>query len=281
VGISGAYVFLNGEIMPAEEASISPFDAGLLRGYAVFDLLQTLDGRPFMVREHLQRFRNSAELLGLQVPLPNDEIVSVMERLLELNGHADATVRMVLTGGVSPDGMHFDPLTPTFFILTHELFEVPGSVYEYGTKLLAAEHQRELPEAKTTGYLTWLLNHARLEEEGAMDLLYHSGGVISEAATASFYVVRDGKILAPGTGVLWGTVGVRVLEAAADEFDVVYRDISLVEAIQADECILTSSVRGVVPVTRIDEHVIAEGTVGPVTRRLMQIFKSLTDEPAT
>ena len=65
-------------------------------------------------------------------------------------------MRLVLTGGVSPDGMHFDPETPTFFIVTHELFDVPASVYVSGAKLLAVEHRRELPEAKTTDYLTWL-----------------------------------------------------------------------------------------------------------------------------
>ena len=123
-------------------------------------------------------------------------------------------MRLVLTGGVSPDGMHFDPETPTFFIVTHELFDVPASVYVDGAKLLAVEHRRELPEAKTTGYLTWLRHHPRLDAEGAMDLLYHSDGVVSEAATASFYVVRDGRILAPQGGVLWGTVGSWVLELA-------------------------------------------------------------------
>ena len=227
MALSGEYVYLNGTIMPAESAAISPFDAGLLRGYAVFDLLQTLRGEPFMVKEHLARFRNSADMLGLRVPLSDDEIVSVIHELLALNGHPEATVRMVLTGGLSPDGMHFDPATPTFFIVTHELFEVPDSVYETGAKLLAIEHSRELPEAKTTGYLTWLRHHARLDDEGAMDLLYHSGGVISEAATASVYVVRDGRILAPKGGVLWGTVGSWVLELAAEEFEVVSCDITL------------------------------------------------------
>jgi branched-subunit amino acid aminotransferase/4-amino-4-deoxychorismate lyase len=270
--LSGEYVFLNGRIMPASQAAISPFDAGLLRGYAVFDLLQTLRGEPFMMGEHLKRFRNSAEMLGLSVPLSDEQIVAIVRELLALNGHVEATVRLVLTGGVSPDGMHFDPATPTFFIVTHELFEVPPAVYEQGTRLLAVEHRRELPEAKTTGYLTWLLNHARLEDEGAMDLLYHRDGVISEAATASFYVVRGGRIYAPDDGVLWGTVGVRVLGLAAREFEVVHGDVTLSEALGADECFLTSSVRGVVPIVQIDDHVIGDGLVGPITRRLMDRF---------
>jgi D-alanine transaminase/branched-chain amino acid aminotransferase len=181
---SGRHVYLNGAILPAEEASISPFDVGLLRGYAVFDLLQTIEGKPLMLAEHLQRLRNSAGTLGLKVPLSDAEITGVIEELLARNGHEEATVRIVLTGGTSPDGMHYDPAEPTFFILTHELFDVPESVYRTGTKLLAVEHRREFPEAKTTNYLTWLRDHPRIEGAGAMDLLYHDRGVISEAATA-------------------------------------------------------------------------------------------------
>lgn len=271
--ISGPHVYLNGSIMPAEKAAISPFDVGLLRGYAVFDLLQTIDGRPFMLAEHLRRFRNSAEILGLDVPLTDEEIAGVVEELLALNGHEEATVRMVLTGGASPDGMHYDPAAPTFFIVTHELFDVPESVYSVGAKLLSVEHRREFPEAKTTNYLTWLRNHPRIEDEDAMDLLYHDRGVISEAATASFYVVQDGKILAPKDGVLWGTVGTYVLELAREDFEVVYCDVTLDEALNADECFLTSSVRGVVPVCLIDEQPIGGGTVGPVTRKLMALFR--------
>ena len=158
-------------------------------------------------------------------------------------------MRLVLTGGVSPNGMHFDPETPTFFIVTHELFDVPASVYVNGAKLLAVEHRRELPEAKTTGYLTWLRHHPRLDAEGAMDLLYHSDGVISEAATASFYVVRDGRILALGAASV-GNGGLWVLELASGEFEIVYGDITLDDTLGAEECFLTSSVRGVVPIVK-------------------------------
>lgn len=271
---NGAFAYLNGSIMPVHEATISPFDVGLLRGYAVFDLLQTIGGRPFMLAEHLQRLRSSADLLGLNVPLSDDEIATVIHELLDRNGHTEATVRLVLTGGYSPDGMHFDPATPTFLIVTHEMFSVPAHFYKDGAKLLAVKHVREISEAKTTNYLTWLRNHPRIEAEGALDLLYHDGEIVSEAATASFYVVHDGVILAPESGVLWGTVGGYVLELAREAHPVELRAVTLAETLGADECFLTSSVRGVVPITRIDEHVIGDGTPGPVTRDLMARFEA-------
>ena len=265
------FVYLNGTIMPSGEAAISPFDVGLLRGYAVFDLLQTIGGVPFQFQDHMDRFRASAAMLGLEVPATDDEIAEATIELLQLNGHPEATVRYVLTGGESPDGMHFDPATPTFLIVTHELFKVPAEFYETGGRLLTREHRRELPEAKTTNYLTWLRNHPALDAAGAIDLLYHADGFVSEAATASFYVVRDGRICAPAEGVLRGTVGSMVLHLAKREFEVVLGPVSLEEALSAEETFITSSVRGVVPIVRIDDRVIGDGTVGPVTKRLMEL----------
>ena len=104
--------------------------------------------------------------------------------------------------------MAFDPATPTFLILTHELHEPPAEVYERGAKLLTEEHERELPLAKTTDYLTMLANRPRVAAEGALDLLYHTGGRITEAASASFYIVSDGRIVAPPSGVLLARSGV-------------------------------------------------------------------------
>ena len=268
-----AYVYLNGEILPAAQAAISPFDIGLLRGYAVFDLLQTIDGRPFMMREHLTRLRMSAEVMELTVPATDDELSAAIRELLRLNGHREATVRIVLTGGVSPDGMSFDPATPTLYIITHEMFEVPQEVYESGAALITEPHARQFPEAKTTNYLTWLKNHPRIDEAGAMDVLYHDCGIISEAATASFYIVSDGSIHAPASNVLWGTVGSLVIERASREIPVVYRDIPLDEVFAADEAFLTSSVRGVVPIVRVDDRTIGDGSVGPVTTRLMELCR--------
>lgn len=267
------YLYLNGAIVPSHEAAISPFDIGLLRGYAVFDLLRTVHGRPFLLAEHLERLRASAAELGLSVPATDEEIGAAVDELLRLNEHeCQATVRFVLTGGISPDGMTFDPTRPTFYILTHDLHEPPASLYEHGGKLCTEEHTRECPRAKTTNYLTMLKHRPRVEEEGGMDLLYHDRGRVFEAASASFYVVRGDTILAPKDDVLHGTIGAFVLELAKDRYRVVHRDFSVDEACAADEAFLTSTTRGVVPIVSLDDRPVGTGHVGPVTRDLMRWY---------
>jgi branched-chain amino acid aminotransferase len=272
------YIYFNGEIMPLEQAAVSPFDIGLLRGYAVFDLLRTVKGKPFLLAEHLRRLRGSAEQLGLTVPDSDEDISAAIGELLELNRHTEATIRLVLTGGVSPDGLGFDPRSPTFYILTHDLVEPPASLYEQGGKLLTEEHRREVPEAKTTNYLTMLKNRPRAVAEGALDLLYHDGGRIFEAASASFYPVRGNTILAPADCVLWGTVGSLVLDLARERYEVVACDVTLDDALDADEAFLTSTTRGVVPIVRLDEHTIGDGTVGPVTEYLMARWREVVSD---
>ncbi|MDZ4169527.1 MAG: aminotransferase class IV [Coriobacteriia bacterium] len=272
------HVYINGRIVPAHEAAVSPFDVGLLRGYAVFDLLQTIGGRPFQLHEHLVRFRESAAMLGLEVPIGDDEITGIIETLLGLNDFDESTVRMVLTGGESDDGMHFDPTTPTLVILTHPMFAVPAEFYSTGAKLITEEYRRELPQAKTTNYISWMRNHGRLEEAGALDVLYHADGYVSEAATASFYLVTDGRIHAPDEGVLRGTVGTAVLELAAVEYDIVYGPLSTQDVADADEAFITSSVRGVIPIVRIDDAIVGSGRVGPVSARLVGLCQDWMNE---
>lgn len=267
------YLYLNGSIIPAQQAAISPFDIGLLRGYAVFDLLRTVGGVPFLLAEHLQRLRQSAAHLGLTVPITDAQIASAITELLELNGHNEATVRLVLTGGVSPDGMHFDAQTPTFFILTHELQLLPASIYEAGGTLASHLHRREVPLAKTTNYLTMLKHRDLATSFGAMDLLYHDGEHVFEAASASVYFVRGDTILAPRDSVLWGTIGSYVLDLAREHYDILLTDVSLADAFSADEVFLTSTTRGVVPIVRIDDSLIGEGIPGPVTRKLMALYQ--------
>lgn len=260
--MTNSMLYLNGSIISAASAALSPLDIGLLRGLAVFDLLRTVHGRPFLLREHLDRLHASARELGLKVPVSDEDIATAIDELLRLNGHVEATVRLVLTGGVSPDGMEFDPETPTFMIVTHELHEPPPEIYLKGARLMLVEHQRELPAAKSSG---------------ALDLLYHDGTRVLEAATASVYFVRDGEVLAPDSDVLRGTVGELILGLAGPHHPVRHTTVTLEDAFSADEVFLTSTTRGVVPIVMLDESPVGTGDVGPITSELITRFRSALD----
>ena len=125
-----------------------------------------------------------------------------------------------------------------------------------------------------------LSNRPRVTAEGALDLLYHRNGTISEAASASFYLVRGRTILAPASDVLWGTVGTFVVELASEHYPVERTELTLDDAYAADEAFLTSTTRGVVPIVSLDDTLIASGSVGPVTADLVARYRRALSELA-
>ena len=100
--MASPYIFFNGRVLSAEQVAISPFDIGLLRGYAVFDLLRTVGGRPFLLAEHLRRLHRQPSSSGSRCRTRTTRSPRAIDELLHLNCHAEATVRLVLTGGTSP-----------------------------------------------------------------------------------------------------------------------------------------------------------------------------------
>jgi branched-subunit amino acid aminotransferase/4-amino-4-deoxychorismate lyase len=149
-----------------------------------------------------------------------------------------------------------------------------------GGALLTHEHRREIPTAKTTNYLTMLKHRPRVQDAGAVDLLYHDGQRVFEAASASVYFVFDRVISAPDKDVLWGTVGSLLLELVQGTHETRLQPISLEDALNADEVFLTSTTRGVLPIVRIDERTIGTGKPGPVTRELVERYRDLVEGKA-
>ena len=147
------FCYFNNKIISLENALVRIDDIGILRGYSVFDFLRTYHGKPFLMKEHLQRLRNSAKLLSLHLPLSDYKIEEVIYELLQKNNVKDAQARIVLTGGKTIDGMGFDSRHPIFAILIEPLAVPPAKLYKKGGKLITDIHLRHLFEAKTTNYI--------------------------------------------------------------------------------------------------------------------------------
>src|SRR3990167_1224118 len=143
------YCYFNGKIIPESQAHISINDLGVLRGFGIFDLLRTYHGKPFLLDEHLERLENSAAIVGLKVPISRSEIKKIIQQLIEKNGIPEVTIRLVLTGGGSLDGMSCNFDAPTFFIVVHKAPQYPAEIYEKGIKVITHDYLRNSPLAKT------------------------------------------------------------------------------------------------------------------------------------
>lgn len=265
------YYFLNGALVSAETAAIKVSDIGLLRGYGIFDYCLARAGHPLFLADYLNRFYRSAELLYLEIPFSKAELRQQIYTLLAQNGVADAGVKLVLTGGYSPDG--YTPTDPNLLVM---LMPLPPNAWEVsanGIKLMTHSFQRELPEVKTTNYLTGIRLLGAMRAVEAQDLLYLDGDSVRESVRSNFFIVdRHGTIITPSEHILLGITRQRVMEVAASMGRLEVRDLKASELATAQEAFLTSSTKGVMAVTRIDDLIIGTGKPGPVAAQLQQGF---------
>lgn len=272
------YCYLNGRFVAVNKAQVSVFDLGLLRGFAVFDFLRAYNGQLFMIDEHLMRLEKSARQLNLKIPYTKKEIKNIIARLLQKNKLKEAGIRIVITGGKSEDGISYNFHSPTFFILAHTPPSNLSAMYQVGAKLITYEHQREVPQAKTTNYLTLLKLQNLKKKNDAAEILYIAGGCILEGATSNFFIFKGDTLITPKDNILFGTRRKLVLELARSKFDIEERPIKLEEMNEATEAFITSSFRDILPVVKIDNTKISNGKVGQNTKKLMNIFNQYVKE---
>lgn len=270
------YCYLNGKIVPTNEAFISIFDTGILRGYGVYDGATVFGKNIFRLPDHLKRLRNSAELIELEVPHSDMEIEKIMQELISKNNYTRTNLRTVLTGGDAIDGIFPTPGKPTFFIIAEEWQPLPQSLYTEGGKLITHEHQRYLPEAKTTNYIEAVKLQPLRKSSGAVEILFISNGQVLECATSNVFAIIGNILVTPNKNMLGGITRKVVIELAQDHYKVEERDLSVSELLGADEVFITSSYKDIVPIVKIDDKAVGQGFVGEKTKDLMALFKGCT-----
>jgi branched-chain amino acid aminotransferase len=276
----GFFYYLNGRIIPAEKACIPVTDTGLLRGYGVVDVFTTVHGSPIFIDRHWKRFKNSASVLGLEIPVSESEFKEIVRELIEKNPCEEAVVRALLTGGpISDDGISPGD-TPTLMILIEKFTPLPNEFYKSGVKVITREFQRYLPNIKHLDYIELVKLQKHKKEVGALEIVYVKDGILSEASTSNVFIIKDGKVITSKENVLGGVTRGVTIELAEKEFDVEERVVMEEEFLSADEVFLTASNKRIVPVVTIDEHTVGDGLVGPVTKTLMERFEENAEQLA-
>jgi branched-chain amino acid aminotransferase len=262
--------YVNGEFLAGDRVTVPVRDLAFLRGYGVFDFMQSAHGQVFRMRDHFERLVRSAAALDLAVPVAYPEFEAIVARLVEANRRGAFTVRMVLTGGCTPDGIRMG--APNFFVLFEDELTYPRALYTDGARVGTLEHRREFPEAKTLNYLAAVKARNSPRFRGMLEVLYLDRGRVLEASTSNVFAFLGDVLVTPGADILPGITRQVVLEIAKPVFPVEVRDLTWAEMARATEAFLTSTSKEVVPVTRIDDLAVGDGKVGANTRRLMALF---------
>jgi branched-chain amino acid aminotransferase len=276
-------VAIDGVVMTPERATVSVYDRGFLYGDAVFEVLRTYGGRPFALDEHLARLRRSAEKVFIELPVPEATLAREVNEAIAAAGNEESYVRLMITRGSGP--LSLDPSTATHplrVLLVEPVVPPARDVYLAGIALASARTHRAVDDtsaagAKVSNYLPNLLALREARRKGAQEVLVvDERGQVLEGATSNVFIVRGGRLATPpeSAGILAGITRAAVLAAAAAVgMPCEERGLTLDEVYAADEVFITSSIRELVPVVRVDQHVVGSGVPGELVRTLHRGFR--------
>jgi len=247
--MQGLYVIINGELIPQQEAKLGINDLSIVRGYGIFDYFKTIDNRSIFIEDNLDRFFNSARLMDLPVLFSRDELKHQIQILKEANNIPNSGIKLLLTGGYSPDG--YSIAVPNLIITQHEL--VLNNAQEVnGLRLHLFEFHRPFGPVKSIDYVMGIQALKLAKQHGADDVLYFQNNLISECPRANFFLVtEDNKLLTPGNDVLAGITRKQIIEMVSGQYEVEIRDLTLEDVLAAKEAFITSTTKNITPVTAI------------------------------
>jgi D-alanine transaminase/branched-chain amino acid aminotransferase len=270
-------VYFNDKFVNEEEALLHVTDMSIQRSYAIFDFFRTVNGVPLFMEDHLNRFFTSAAAMHLSISKSKEEIRHIVQELLQRSSLPEAGIRLLLTGGYSTDGYH--PGTPNLLIICNPVKTATVNDFEKGFSVITYEHQRQLPHIKSINYLMAVWLQPLLKEKQADDMLYYNKESITEFPRANVFIVTpNNKLIIPARNILYGITRKNIINLAVGMMPVVERDIPLEELLHASEVFLTATTKKIIPVVKINDHIVGNGRPGPVTAKLYEKFIKLETE---
>lgn len=279
-------VSVNGVVTEASAARISPLDRGFLYGDSVYETVRTYNGRPFRLEPHLDRLRRSAAAIGIDAgQTPVDPRAAVLEALAR-GGFPESAVRVILSrgeGGIGYDDAACGP--PTIVVHVRACPPIPDAWRREGVDVAIVPVRRNAaaaldPAIKSSNLLNNLLAWRAGHRLGVYEpILLDAEGRLTEGASSNLFLVREGRLLTPAleVGILRGITRDAVLDLARTHgLDASEAALPASSLASADEAFLTSTLKGVLPIRRVDGWPIREGRPGPVTRRLADLYDALT-----
>ena len=277
--------YLNGRFVPASSLAISPTDAGFVSGATVAEQLRTFTGKLFRLDDHLARLQQSLSIVGVEPGVTMDELAGLAGELVARNHRLlasgdDLGLSVFVTPGEYPAYSSSESTGPTVCMHTYLLpFRLWAEKYEKGQSLVVTDVRQVPAESWPPGLKCRSRMHYHLAdrraaqiEPGARALLLDGDGLVTEASTANIIVATATHKLVcpPDAKVLAGISLAEVVELAAEAgIETVHRDLTVEDVAAALEVLLTSTPLCLLPVTRFNGRHIADGTPGPIFRRLL------------
>lgn len=276
-----ALCFLDGQYTPLKDARISVLDRGFIFGDGVYEVLPAYGGRVFRFGEHMNRLDRSLRELRIPNPHSRDEWLAIARRLIadrQAAGVANQLIYLQVTRGVAlRDHVMPTGLKPTVFVMASEMKLASAEQRANGVACVTADDFRwRKAHIKSTSLLGSVLARQISADAGAVETVMFRDGMLSEAAASNVWVVKDGAVMGPPRdhlvleGIRYG-----LIESICREEGVAFslRRIPRAEVFAADELLLSSATKEVLPVTSLDGQPVGNGRPGPVYGKLHAAYQ--------
>lgn len=265
-------VYFNGQFLDDASSLSVAGELGFLRGYGIFDFFGIRGGVPLFIDDYLNRFFNSAEKVGMTIPVSKKQLEADIFQLIRTNDIRKAYFKMVLTGGYSEDG--FNSSETNLYIFPQPIKEHPEERYTQGVKIITDAYKREMPEVKTTNYMNAVMKASEMKNAGASEILYHDNGLIRECSRSNIFLVKGKTVITPSTGILEGISRKQILKVIKLDYEIEERNVTVEELKEADEIFITSTTKLLFPVVEIDGWKVLDGEVGKVSLDILDRMKA-------
>ena len=283
-------VYANGDFVPQDQAVTSIYDHGFLYGDGVFEGIRAYNGRVFRLDEHIDRLYDSAMAIMLDIPLSKDEMKQAILETLRVNDLVDAYIRPIVSRGIGDLGL--DPRkcpVPNLFIICQPWGAMYGDLYEKGLSAVTVTVRRNAPESlspniKSMNYLNNILAKIEANQKGGDEaIILDVRGNISEGSGDNIFIIKNGTISTPQVmNNLRGITRAAAIEIAQDlGYPLLETDLGLFDLYTADEVFVTGTAAEIAPITTVDGRPVGDGSVGTITKELMQKFEELTQTEGT
>jgi len=274
--------YLNGEYLPLAEAKVGVLDRGFIFGDGIYEVVPVYGRRLFRFDEHMARLERSLAKIRIPNPHSREQWLERCRRLVADGAAEDQMVYLQVTRGVAPRDHVMPPgLTPTVFMMSSPLKPAAAEQRHHGVACVTARDFRwERGDIKSISLLGNVLARQISADHGALETIMFRDGFLTEAAASNVWIVHEGALLGPPKSehVLEG-IRVDLLRELCEECGIAYnlRPIAEADVLAADEVLLSSATKEVLPVTRLDGEPVGHGALrgkpGPVYARLYEAYQ--------
>ena len=269
--------YLNGDYLNIEEAKISPLDRGFIFGDAIYEVIACYDKEPFKMGLHIDRLLKNLESIKIDLELSNLKLLNIINEVINKNNSLNQIIYLQISRGPETVRDHTpqDNSTPTIFISSFPMKVVPKIDIEPIEVIMQDDFRWRKSNIKATSLLASVMYKMEAKEKNVSEVILHERGLITEGSVSNIFCVKDKIIKTPPleANILPGVTRKTLIEIIQkSDYAFTEEDISIDELFDSDEVWISNTTKGVVPVSKIEDHIVLNKQDKSIFKDILKLF---------